>query len=122
MKTKRERLELILRRLQAASPFSTAAEARAALERIMREVEDEFSWIPENPNSATSASDGRMYPPSDEFEIPSGSSKVRTFKQLRHRTSFGDNGAIRIARPDESVEIDLPGTDGRTVPDLLLES
>lgn len=85
----------------------------------MTEVEDQLSGVPENPNAATILSDGRMYPPHDRFQIPSESSHVRTFKQLQHRTSFGENGAIRITRPDGSIEIDLPGADGRRVADLL---
>jgi hypothetical protein len=117
--SKRERLDLILRRLEEASPFSTCDEARLELETIMRGVEDELSGTVENPDAATSPTDGRMYPPSDDFEISSGSPHVRTFKQLRHRTSFGDNGAIKITRPDGTVEIDLPGADGRSVAELI---
>ncbi len=120
--SKGERLELVIAKLGDASPFNTGAEARSALEEIMRNVEDKYSGIPENPNAATSPTDGRMYPPSDEFEIASGSPKFRTFKQLRHRTSFGENGAVRITRPDGSIEIDLCGADGRSVADLLLEN
>lgn len=119
---KRERLDLILRALRIASPFSTGQEVRTKLEQIMRSIENELSGVPENPNAASSPPDGRMYPPSDDYEIPSGSPHIRTFKQLRHRTLFGDNGAIKITRPDGSAEIDLPGADGRFVADLFQEN
>jgi hypothetical protein len=118
---KAERLELILRELKEASPFSSGENARERLYEIMTKVEDELSGIPENPAAASSAADGRMYPPDDNFEIASGSPHVRTFKQLRHRTSFGDNGAVQITRPDASVVFDIAGADGRFVADLILE-
>src|SRR5437016_3960448 len=106
-------------RLRKAAPFQDGDVARMALEVIMRTVEDELSEIPEDPNAATAkVSDGRMYPPHDRFEIESGCSLVRTFKQTRHRTSFGANGSLRITRSDGFVEIDLNGSDGRTVTDL----
>ena len=63
-----------------------------------------------------------MYPPDDRFEIQSDCPQVRLFKQLRHRTWIGENGALRIIRSDGTVEIDLRGADERTVADLLLES
>ena len=96
--------------------------ARSALDQVMKAVEDELSGIPENLNAATVPSDGRMYPPDDRFEIQSGCPQVRLFKQLRHRTWIGENGALRIIRSDGTVEIDLRGADERTVADLLLES
>ena len=118
---KGERLAKIVVRLRTAAPFSSGAIARLALETIMRDVEDEFSGIPENPNAVAAPPDGRMYPPDDCFEIASGSPLIRTFKQTRHRTSFGENGSLLITRSDGVVEIDLFGPDGRTVRDLLEE-
>jgi hypothetical protein len=70
--TKRERIIEIMRRLEAASPFTDGIAARAALEQVMRSIEDEFSGVPENPDAASSPTDGRMYPPDDRFEIFSG--------------------------------------------------
>lgn len=119
---KSERLREIIRRLKNAAPFPDGHVARMTLEEIMRTVEDELSGIPEDPNAATArVSDGRMYPPDDRFEILSGSPFVRTFKQTRHRTSIGANGAMRITRSDGNVEIDLVGADGKTLADLLQE-
>jgi hypothetical protein len=117
--TKRERIDEIMKRIRVASPFPSGVAARCALERIMKDVEDSLSGIPENPDAATALTDGRMYPPDDRFEIRSGSTRVRTFKQLRHRTSFGENGALQIIRSDGTFEINLCGVDGKTVADLL---
>jgi hypothetical protein len=118
---KSDRLAELLRRLRNAAPFDCGAVARMALEDIMRAVEDELSGIRENPNAATSPPDGRMYPPDDKFEVASGSPLVRTFKQTRHRTSIGENGSLQIIRSDGNVEIDLCGSDGRTVAELAEE-
>ena len=57
----------MIRRLNRLPPLEDAAGARSALDKIMRNVEDELSGIAENPNAATSP-DGRMYPPDDRFE------------------------------------------------------
>ena len=119
---KSERLREIMRRLRNAAPFADGDVARMTLEETMRAVEDELSGIPENPDSATAkVADGRMYPPDDRFEISSGSPLVRTFKQLRHRTSIGANGSMRIKRSDGDIDIDLAGADGKTITDLLQE-
>jgi hypothetical protein len=75
-------------RLNRLPPLEDAASARSALDKIMRNVEDELSGIAENPNAATSPPDGRMYPPDDRFEKISGSSRVRLFKQTGHETWF----------------------------------
>lgn len=118
---KEYRLKMIEARLSDAAPFAGGAQARRRLEQIMKEVEDEFSGIPENPNAATSPPDGRMYPPNDNFEVMSNIPSVRVFRQLRHRTSFGDNGALRITKSDGSLMVDLAGEDGRFIGDLLAE-
>ena len=121
MLTIQERLDQILRRVQGAAPWASLLGARGGLEQIIKDVEDEFSGIPENPDSTTAGTDGRIYPPHDQFEIPSDSPRIRTFKQRRHRTSFGDNGAIRISRPDGSIVLDLAGADGKTIGALVQE-
>ena len=122
MATKRERLDEMLRRLKLAAPFTDGDLARLTLEVVMRAVEDELSGIPEDPNADTALrSDGRMYPPHNRFEVASGHRRVRLFKQTRHQTAIGENGSLRITRSDGTVEIDLPGSDGRTVADLSAE-
>ena len=120
--TKRERLDRILKALSQSAPFRTGAIAREALHRIMTEVEDQLSGIPANPDAATSRADGRMYPPDDRYEIHSGCEQVRAFKQTRHLTSFGTNGAVKIVFSDGTIEVDLPGADGRTVQELMQKS
>ena len=120
MATKQERLREIMNRLRAASPFSDGQQARAELARIMREVEDELSGIPEDLNAAAAlTTDGRMYPADDRFEKTSGSPQVRLFRQKRHQTWIGQNGALKIASWQGTIEIDLPGADGHTVDSLL---
>src|SRR5258708_6766190 len=106
-----------MRRLRNAAPFQDGLHARFALEEIMRAVEDEHSDCPENPLAAASPdpTDGRMYPPDDSFEKPSGSVDVRLFRHKRHSTYIGKNGALRIVRASGSVEIDLCGIDGKSV-------
>jgi hypothetical protein len=119
-----ERVTEMLRRLSKTAPFSDGADARAALERIVREVEDEHSGVPEDPNAhLAKTSDGRMYPPHDRFAFPSGSPHISAFGQTGHRTFFGDNGAVRIERrSDGMAEIDIPGADGKTITDLRTET
>ena len=119
--TKRERLDEIMKRIRADAPYRTGVEVRAAVERIMKDVEDELSGIPGNPDAAIAPSDGRMYPPHDKYERRSTSSHVRIFKQARHLTFFGNNGALKIVYADGTVELDLFGIDGRFVADFLLE-
>jgi len=46
--TKRERLDEIFKRLRHAAPFRSGVESRRVLEDVMRDVEDEFSGVPEN--------------------------------------------------------------------------
>jgi hypothetical protein len=109
--------------ISKASPFASLAEARSELERVMRLVEDEFSGIPENPNADnTTESDGRMYPPSDKYEVRQKCPSVRTFRQLAHKTSFGNNGAILIETLDGVAVLNLAGKDGREISDLLREN
>jgi hypothetical protein len=120
--SKRERIERLLRDISSAHPFASLQEARSAVEGIIRQVEDELSGIPENPKAdETTVSDGRMYPPSDKYETKQKSPSVRTFRQLAHRTSFGENGAILIQTLAGSGVLDLPGKDGRRISDLLQE-
>jgi hypothetical protein len=122
--SRRERVTQMLHRLARAAPFSTGADARAALEQIVRDVEDVHSGVPEDLNAhLATTSDGRMYPPHDRFAFSSGSPRISAFGQTGHRTFFGDNGAIRIERrSDGAAEIDIPGADGKTIADLRAET
>jgi hypothetical protein len=120
--SKRERIEEVCRRLTRLHPFEDGNAARSNMEDVIVAVEDEMSGIKENENADKSrATDGRMYPPHDKFEIKTGTDAVRGFKQLGHSTYFGKNGSIRISRSDGSVEFELQGKDGLTVGQLLKE-
>ncbi len=121
--TRRQRFEEMMRRFCAMVPFADDLQARAALEQVMRAVEDQYSGVPENPDAHLAAvSDGRMYPPHDKFQISSDSPLIRAFRQKGHRTFFGTNGAVRIERLDRVAEADLAGADGKTIADLLSET
>jgi hypothetical protein len=121
--SKRERIELVLRAITDAHPFESLDDARAALERVMRQVEDEYSGIPEDPQAdEKTVSDGRMYPPTDRREIKQGCKSVRTFRHVGHKTSFGMNGSILIETLDGAAILDLAGKDGRSVNDLRREN
>jgi hypothetical protein len=120
--TKQERLKEIIRRLSTAAPFADGVVARRALEETMKAVEDEFSGIPANPDAAAGLrTDGRMYPPDDKFAFDCGCTRVKAFRMFRHQTLIGDNGALLIKRSDGAVEIDLAGSDGQRVSDLLIK-
>lgn len=121
--SKRDRIASVLKQMTDAAPFASLMEARSTLEQIMREVEDKFSGVTEHPNpDAALASDGRMYPPSDKFEIKQGCPLVRSFRHVGHKTSFGENGAVLIETLDGNAILDLSGNDRRRVADLLREN
>jgi hypothetical protein len=120
---RRERFEEMMRRVRELAPFVNGEQARTALQDVMRAVEDEFSGIPEDPDAHLArTSDGRMYPPHDKYEIPSGSGRIRAFRQIGHRTFFGENGALLIERLDGTSELDLSGADGKRITDLRSET
>ena len=82
------------------------------LAETMKDLEDKLSGIPENPYAAAGMlTDGRMYPPDDKFERPSGSSSMRVFRQIGHLTKIGKNGSLLIEGHERKIEIDLPGED-----------
>ncbi len=122
--TKQERLAEFKRRVLAAPAAQTYAEARQQLSDILNAVEDEMTDIPFNPDSQRS--DGRMYPPHDDFELASGHADWRRFRAARHNTVFGSNGSIWIleapppphAWASGTVVMDKPGRDGRRVQEL----
>jgi hypothetical protein len=111
---KRKRFGLFVRELEEAAPAATFEEARLLLETILNGVEDRHSGVPYN--QATSQFDGRMYPPHDDFEKPSGIDGVRMFKTRGHRVFFASNGAIRIESVIGEVVLDKPGKDGGLCP------
>jgi hypothetical protein len=93
--TKNERFEEFLKRLEAAPPAASAAEAMALLSSTLNAVEDEMTSIPYNP--ALPTDDGRMYPPQEdnahtEGEFPG----VVRYRNARHNTRIDRDGGIRI--------------------------
>src|SRR5437899_13057626 len=77
-----ERLAALVQRLKAAPPAQTFEEARQQLSDILNAVEDEMTDIPFSP--AAWQSDGRMYPPQDDFERSSGNPAWRRFRSKLH--------------------------------------
>jgi len=118
MPTKRERLEEFYRRLAAAPAARDLDEAFDMIKRIMTEVEDELSGVPEDPNPPL-RSTNRLYPPKADrmYDVP-GAPRVKRFGSRRHDTFMGENGAIDIRDLGGNVEFSKPGADGRRVSDL----
>ncbi len=95
MKTKAERLAIYLARLNAAFAFATRQEALDGIASILNAVEDEFSGVPRN--SAAWESDGRLYPPDEDFAQPDASREgVTHYRSRGHSTFIGQNGAVEI--------------------------
>jgi len=119
-----ERLQEFRRRLVGVPPFGNFQSAWDGLAKVLEEVEDELTGIPKNPDTSKEAPpDGRMYPPFHKREVASGVSGVRSFRQRKHLTSFGENGAIEICELDKNRQPVLPpllekaGADGRHISD-----
>lgn len=120
--SKPERISELFKRLKSASPFSSGDDVLAKLAALIRAVEDEHSGVPENPSAADSlVTDGRMYPPHPNHERETGNIRVRKFRQRRHVTLIGENGAIRVETLDGAVALDLAGSDGKYIAALFEE-
>jgi hypothetical protein len=122
--SRQERLEEFYRRLERRPPFGSLDEARAGLAAELHQVEDDFSGIPRHPDGPTEAPyDRRFYPPHVSREKPDVPG-VRSFRQVKHRTSFAENGAIEIVEvqpggvPVGDPIFEKPGADGRSVADF----
>jgi hypothetical protein len=91
-----ERLQIFYERLRAAPRPKNAEAALEQIRRILNEVEDEHSGVPKaDPPPGPGTSDGRMYPPLDDFvtRSPDGSITART---RAHTIEIGSNGEVRI--------------------------
>ena len=94
--SKAQRLKIVLERLQDAPPATDAAAAMAIMNRILNEVEDEFSGVPKDPNPPRAVT-LRMYPPRiDSIVVGSDGSMVAT--SARHTTLYGADGSVRVTR------------------------
>ncbi|MDX1951035.1 MAG: hypothetical protein SFY81_02560 [Verrucomicrobiota bacterium] len=113
MLSKKERLQIFLERLEAASATSSADDALRLLSNILNAVEDEFSGIPSN--LLRWNMDDRMYPPREDNRrsVPGRPSLTR-YRSAAHNTFIGINGSIRIETVEANrVLLDKPGADGR---------
>lgn len=117
MVSQRERTNIFLKRLSAAPPSASEDEALAMLARILNGVEDEFTTIPNDPSQWKT--DGRLYPPQidNRFSVEGHDDIVR-FRNRKHSTLVGANGAIKILKEGTTC-LDKPGSDGRTITSLM---
>ena len=111
---RKQRFALFLAAMEAAPPASDRASARELLTGILNAIEDAHSGAPNDP--ANWMTDGRMYPPQDDFEQPSPVAHAALFHTVAHRVWIADNGAIRIevrkGQNSGRVELDKTGADG----------
>lgn len=112
---KETRFALFVAAMNTTSPSRTFDEARTRLAATLDAIEDQHSGVPNNP--ATWLTDGRMYPPGDDYRrTVAGRPGLQRFRSRGHNTYIGDNGAIRIeVVGTRAVVLDLPGQDGRRV-------
>jgi hypothetical protein len=83
------------------------------MSHVMNAVEDELSGVPYDPGR--SHLDGRLYPPSEEFEVASDIAGSRCYRQRGHKTYISPSGAIRISRLDGQMLTAKPAADGTEV-------
>jgi hypothetical protein len=109
-----ERLKEFYRRLEALPPFRSAEEAMLKLAETLTAVEDELTSIPNHPENWRS--DGRMYPPQEDYRFETSHSDVVEYRSRKHSTYVRTNGAIEIRKAvGKTVEFEKPGADGRKV-------
>jgi hypothetical protein len=114
--TKAARLAVFCRRLMEAPACAMQAEAYETGDRLMREVEDEFSGVPYAPQNWRS--DGRLYWPLPDSARTEASGVTR-YRSLGHVTTIGTNGAVEIRVLFGEVILAKPGSDGRSIDELL---
>ena len=113
-----QRFALFLAELEQAPLAVDVASARRLLEDILNRIEEAHSGVPYDPEKWMT--DGRMYPPHDDFEQPCPIAGAVLFHSLGHAIWFAANGAIRIERRRGSnkgqIDLDKPGADGKLCP------
>lgn len=111
---KSERLAELFRRLAAAPPASSAAEAKSLLDSTLNSVEDDLTAIPFDRSAWQN--DGRMYPPQEDSRRPvPGRPDVARYRSRSHNTYIGANGAIEIALDTTETLFKKAGRDGRHI-------
>ena len=112
--SKAERFAEFLRRLEAAPLASSFDEAYRQVCDILDSVEDELTTAPFDPPSWNT--DGRLYPPQvDNMRDLPGRGDVKQFRNRRHITLIGDNGAVEIRVAQGRSIFAKPGADGRSI-------
>jgi len=112
--SKDERFAEFLTRLSAASSASTAQEALCLLSDTLKQVEDELTDIPYDPENWQT--DGRMYPPqTDSARDVSGRDDLIRYRSKAHNTYIRNNGAIEIHDTTGTVVFSKAGADGKGV-------
>ncbi len=109
--SKEERFNELLRRLSAVPAAATAGEVLGLLSRILCEVEDELTDIPNQPENQQT--DGRMYPPQEDRarEVPDRNDLTR-YRSRGHNTFIRGNGAIEIRDLSGRVVFSKAGAKG----------
>ncbi|HZK80853.1 MAG TPA: hypothetical protein VFC46_07295 [Humisphaera sp.] len=92
--SKAERLRIVFSRLRDAPPAKNANEAMATMNRLLDDVEDEFSGVPKDPNPPRTAT-ARMYAPqSDSIVMDDDGNLIAV--SAGHIVVYGADGSIRI--------------------------
>jgi hypothetical protein len=112
---KRARVGELVRRLEAARPAASAAEALQLVTTVLDAIEDHYSGVPNDPSSPRA--DERIWPPIEKyrFALPDRPD-LEGYRQRGHETILGSSGAILIrARKGGGAVLDKAGHDGRKV-------
>jgi hypothetical protein len=115
--SKEERFTEFLRRLALLPRAANASDARMQLDSTLNEVENEMTDIPYDPTQWQG--DGRMYPPQDDSLQLTKNPAVMCFRSKGHRTYISRGGAIEIWEISNKLVFSKPGSDGKTIADLL---
>jgi len=110
-----ERVAEFYRRIKAEPAPATRLARREQLARLLKEVEDEMSGIPYDPEER--GDDGRMYPPRDDSErdVPNAPGVTR-YRTKGHNVFIGDNGAVEVQIVGTGEQqLALPGADGKGI-------
>lgn len=113
--SKKDRLEIFIKRLEAAEAPRSADEALLLLRTTLNEVEDELSGVANNPELWES--DGRMYPPNEDSRRKADG-PCRRYRSRKHNSILGENGALKIVTLNDEVLLDKAGRDGRSADEL----
>lgn len=113
--TKGERIAELMWRLEAAPAAGTAEEALQLVTRLLEEIEDQHSGVPNDPSSPMA--NERIWPPIARYHFAiEGRADLDGYRQRGHETILGANGAILIrTRRDARVMLDKAGQNGRKV-------